>query len=72
MNATLSCVTSFAGSLAFDLGGRSVEVTETPGHSPGSVCLLAREGLLFTGDSIMAGDILMQFENCQMLSTFLR
>ncbi len=42
----------------FDLGGRTVEVIHTPGHSLGSVCFLDRETrLLFTGD--MANDSLL-------------
>ena len=36
----------------FDLGGRTVEVIHTPGHSDGSVCLLDRANrLLITGDA---------------------
>jgi hydroxyacylglutathione hydrolase len=36
----------------FDLGGRHIEVIETPGHTPGSICLLDRENkLLFSGDN---------------------
>jgi hydroxyacylglutathione hydrolase len=36
----------------FDLGGRILEVIETPGHTPGSICLLdAGNRLLFTGDN---------------------
>lgn len=35
----------------FDLGGRLLEVVETPGHTRGSVCFLDRENrLLFAGD----------------------
>lgn len=35
-----------------DLGGRVLEVLETPGHAPDAVCLLDRENrLLFTGDT---------------------
>ena len=42
----------------FDLGGRTVEVIHTPGHSLGSICLLDRENrLLFTGD--MCNDSLL-------------
>lgn len=37
----------------FDLGGRRLEVIHTPGHSPGSICLLDKENrLLFTGDTV--------------------
>lgn len=36
----------------FRLGGRDVEVYETPGHTPGSVCFLDRkERILFSGDA---------------------
>lgn len=41
-----------------DLGGRSVEIVATPGHTPDSICLFDREhGLLFTGDTYYAGRI---------------
>lgn len=35
-----------------ELGGRQLEVLETPGHAPDSICLLDRENrILFTGDT---------------------
>lgn len=38
-----------------DLGERSFEVLEIPGHTPGSVCLLnSKEKIMFSGDSIIA------------------
>jgi len=38
------------------LGGRTLTVHHTPGHSPGSLCLLdSRDGLLFTGDTFYPG-----------------
>lgn len=41
------------GGTIFELGGRPVEVIQTPGHSLGSVCFLdRRERLLFTGDTV--------------------
>jgi glyoxylase-like metal-dependent hydrolase (beta-lactamase superfamily II) len=41
-----------------DLGGRSLEVIRTPGHTPDSICLLDRtRGLLFTGDTYYSGEI---------------
>jgi glyoxylase-like metal-dependent hydrolase (beta-lactamase superfamily II) len=41
---------------AIQLGGRTLTVHHTPGHSPGSVCLLdSRDGLLFTGDTFYPG-----------------
>lgn len=37
-------------------GQITLEVLHTPGHTEGSVCLLAKsEGLLFTGDTLFAG-----------------
>ena len=35
-----------------DLGGRSLEILSTPGHTPDAICLFDRaNGLLFTGDT---------------------
>ncbi len=37
---------------SIDLGGRSIEVLSTPGHTPDAICLRDRKnGLLFTGDT---------------------
>jgi glyoxylase-like metal-dependent hydrolase (beta-lactamase superfamily II) len=42
----------------FDLGGRTLEVLFTPGHTPDSLMLLDRKnGLLFTGDTFYPGPI---------------
>ena len=39
-----------------DLGDRVLEVIHTPGHSPGSICLLDKENkILFTGDTFVPG-----------------
>jgi hydroxyacylglutathione hydrolase len=36
----------------FRLGGRTIEVMETPGHTPGGICLIDKEHkLLFSGDN---------------------
>jgi glyoxylase-like metal-dependent hydrolase (beta-lactamase superfamily II) len=41
-----------------DLGGRSLEILATPGHTPDAVCLFDRDrGLLFTGDTYYPGRI---------------
>lgn len=44
----------------FDLGGRTLEVLRTPGHTPDSLCLLdAANGLLFTGDTFYSGEVFL-------------
>ena len=44
----------------FALGGRTLEVLFSPGHTPGSICLLDREnGLLFSGDTVSLGPVFM-------------
>ncbi|MCX6302432.1 MAG: MBL fold metallo-hydrolase [Bacteroidia bacterium] len=36
----------------FNLGGRKIQVIETPGHTPGGICLLdIKNKILFTGDN---------------------
>lgn len=46
-----------------DLGGRALQVHHTPGHSPGSICLLdSRDNLLFTGDTIYPGTLVAHLE----------
>lgn len=41
------------GNEVIDLGGRSIEIIHTPGHSPGHICFYeAARGYLFTGDLI--------------------
>ena len=43
---------------AIDLGFRTLTVHHTPGHSPGSICLLDdRDRLLFTGDTFYPGTL---------------
>jgi glyoxylase-like metal-dependent hydrolase (beta-lactamase superfamily II) len=43
-----------------DLGGRSLEVMHTPGHSPGSICLWEEEsGTLLSGDVLVDGEPLL-------------
>jgi glyoxylase-like metal-dependent hydrolase (beta-lactamase superfamily II) len=49
---------------AIELGGRTLTVHHTPGHSPGSLCLLdSRDGLLFTGDTFYPGMLYADFED---------
>lgn len=56
----------------FNLGGRRLEVLETPGHTRGSVCLLdSANGLLFTGDNNNAVAWLF-LEECTPLEQYLQ
>ncbi len=46
-----------------DLGGRVLEVIETPGHTAGSICLLERgTGRLYSGDTVCDWGILLILE----------
>ncbi|MFX0093481.1 MAG: MBL fold metallo-hydrolase, partial [Candidatus Hodarchaeota archaeon] len=48
---------------SIDLGGRALTVHHTPGHSPGSICLLDNQNkLLFTGDTFYPGMIYLHLE----------
>jgi glyoxylase-like metal-dependent hydrolase (beta-lactamase superfamily II) len=50
----------FSDGDVLDLGRRQLRVIHTPGHTPDSVCFLDEaEGLLFTGDTVNSGPILV-------------
>lgn len=50
--------TILEGGEKIDLGGRTIEVLHTPGHSPGHICLYDEErGFLATGDVAYEGTI---------------
>jgi glyoxylase-like metal-dependent hydrolase (beta-lactamase superfamily II) len=43
-----------------ELGDRTLEVVQTPGHTPDSMCLVdAANGLLFTGDTYYSGEVFL-------------
>jgi len=45
-----------------DLGGRSVQVLHTPGHSPGHLCFWEpKRGYLFSGDLIYKGTLFANY-----------
>ncbi len=71
INASLKDISYLAKNQQFDLGGRIISVIETPGHTPGSICLFDEsEGLLFAGDSIEEGDIWLHCEECLSLNKY--
>lgn len=46
-----------------DIGGRQLEILNTPGHAPDSICLLDRENrLLFTGDTFYLAPLYTHLE----------
>lgn len=54
------------------IGGRTVEVVATPGHTAGSVCLLDKKsGALFSGDTVGEGDIMLHFNLSTSLKVYL-
>ncbi len=50
----LVCTDVYAEGDVLRLGGISIRVLHTPGHTPGSVCLLAQDAL-FSGDTLFCG-----------------
>ncbi len=55
----------------FNLGGRFIKVMETPGHTPGEICLLdIGNKLLFTGDNNNSL-VWLFLEGCTPLSKYL-
>jgi len=46
-----------------DIGGRRLEILETPGHAPDSICLLDRDNrILFTGDTFYLAPLYTHLE----------
>ena len=59
ISGLLNSLPALTGSV-LDLGGRKLEVIHIPGHTPGSIALLDVERrVLFSGDSVQAGNIFM-------------
>lgn len=56
----------------FDLGDRIITVMETPGHTPGSICLLdIKNKVLFSGDNNNT-HVWLFLEGCSPLSDYLK
>lgn len=47
----------FSGSRMLLWQSHRLELTETPGHSPGSICILADGKILFSGDTLLPGNV---------------
>lgn len=57
----------------FDLGGRTLEVIEVPGHTPGGICLLdATNKLLFAGDTIVSTPVWLHLPHSLPAATYVQ
>ena len=57
---------------SIDLGGRTIQVIATPGHTKGSICLLDTERRwLYTGDTVCSGGVLLHFDHSAGVATYL-
>ena len=55
----------------FDLGGTTIEVVWTPGHTPGSIVLLDRKtGNCYSGDAFGSGQVWMQLKPHVSMATY--
>jgi hydroxyacylglutathione hydrolase len=72
INAEIKDVFTVQEGFIFDLGLRKLKVIATPGHTPGSICLLDEDGgLIFSGDTIQARPVLMNVQTALPLSIYL-
>lgn len=63
----------FSDGMKIDLGGRCLEVIETPGHTRGSVCFLDKKNkYLFSGDTGCNREILVYFEHSASVEDVMR
>lgn len=61
----------FDGDMVIDLGGRTLEVFSTPGHTRGSVAVLDVERRqLFTGDTCCKAAVLLNFDHSADVETY--
>lgn len=58
--------------LCIPFGGAAVTAVHTPGHTPGSTCLLLGEHHLFTGDTLFPGGPGNTFGNAEAFATIMR
>lgn len=47
----------FDGQLTIEWLGHTIDLHETPGHTPGSICILLDNMYLFSGDSLLQGGL---------------
>lgn len=58
-------------SMTIDLGNRTIRIIETPGHTPGSICLLDVERkVLFSGDMVCDRGVLLNLPHSMSVRVF--
>jgi len=56
----------------FDLGGKKIEVSHTPAHTPGSIVLLDRQaGICYSGDAFGSGQVWLQLRPYSPMKTYI-
>ncbi len=56
----------------FDLGGRIIEAIALPGHTAGCIALIdSASGILFSGDTVISGEVWLHLEESMPLSIYL-
>ena len=69
---TMPAFREIRGGDVIDLGNKTLEVYELPGHTPGGILLLLKEDrILFTGDSVNH-HLWMQLDGCLPISEFVK
>lgn len=69
--AQLPHLTPIDPGFTFELGGRTLEVIDLAGHTPGSIGLLDRANrLLFSGDAVHSGQIWLQLPESSSLADY--
>ncbi len=67
--APVAATATLADGELIDLGGRTLEVIYTPGHSPDGICLLDRAArILFTADTVYAGPLYTQTPGADLVA----
>lgn len=70
-NCKVNQITEIEDGHVFDLGERKIRVILTPGHTKGSLCLLDEsEGRLFSGDTVLSCNHLLNLPESTDLQTF--
>ncbi len=64
-------INTLSGGEEFDLGGKVLKIINTPGHSPGHICVVdEREKYIFTGDLIYKGTLYCHYESTNPVDFF--